>query len=62
MLLDPLGGKDRVNNLASIDSNPLSPLTEAVAVPLQAFLMVDRHVFRNGAVLPLPAVYAAMRL
>ena len=33
-------------------ANPLSPFTEAVTVPFQIFLVVCRHMFCKGAVLP----------
>ena len=36
-------------------SDFLSPFTKTVTVPFQIFLVILRHVFRNGAVLPLAA-------
>jgi hypothetical protein len=61
LLLDPLGGKDRIDNLAGIDADLFSPFTETVTVPLQIFLVVLRHMLRNCAVLPLTTVSAAVR-
>ena len=56
MLLNLLGGKDCIHNLARTGSNPLSPFTETVAVPFQIFLMIGGHMFHDSAVLPLPAI------
>ena len=61
LLLDSRGGKDRIDDLARIASDAFSPFAETVAVPFKIFLMVLRHMFRDGAVLPLASVSAAMR-
>lgn len=53
LLLNPVGGKNRINGLVCIVSNLPSLFMESVTVPLQVFLMIVWHVFRNGAVLPL---------
>ena len=42
----------RIDYSVRIYANPLSPFTEAVTVPFQIFLVVCRHMFCNGAVLP----------
>ena len=60
LLLNPLGGKDRMNSLACIGSNPLSPFVETVTVPFQIFLVIGGHMLRNRAVLPLSAIQTAV--
>jgi hypothetical protein len=50
-LLHTFGGQYCIDCSVRIYTNPLSPLSEAVAVPFQIFLVVFRHVLRNGAVL-----------
>jgi guanylate kinase len=46
---------------ARIAADEFSPFAETVAVPFKIFLMVLRHMLRDGAVLPLTSVLAAMR-
>ncbi len=52
LLFHTFGGQYYIDHSVRIYANPLSLFAEAVAIPLQILLVVFRHMFRNGAVLP----------
>ena len=52
LLFHTFGGQYCIDCSVRIYANPLSPFTEAVTVPFQILLVVCRHMFSNGAVLP----------
>ena len=61
LLFDSPGGEYTVYDLVGIYSDSFRPFTEAIAIPLQIFLMVLWHMFCHSRILTRTSIQTFMR-